>query len=255
MSDTGSQNSIFSCAGKSAVVTGAGGLIGREICAGLAAAGATVWGADIAGVPDTTTSLSLDITSEDSVVKALDHVIKESGRLDILVNCAYPRTADWGVPLENEDYSSWLTNVDDHLGGYFVTSRTAALRMADLGGGGSVVNFASIYGVVGPSYEIYEGTQMTTPTAYAAIKGGIIGFTRLLATYFGPAGVRCNCVSPGGVEDGQPGSFVEAYCARTPLGRMASPKDLAGPVVFLASDAGAYVTGQNLMVDGGWSAR
>jgi NAD(P)-dependent dehydrogenase (short-subunit alcohol dehydrogenase family) len=254
VSDAGSYAGLFSCTGRTAVVTGAGGLIGRELCAGLRAAGAEVWAADIAGVPAGTTRVDLDISSEESVTAGLDRVIAESGRLDVLVNCAYPRSGDWGTSLENEEFSSWLENVDTHLGGYFLTSREAAKRMASLGGG-SIVNFASIYGIVGPSYEIYEGTTMTTPTAYAAIKGGIISVTRLLATYFGPSGVRCNCVSPGGVEDGQAGAFVQRYTERTPLGRMARPQDLVGAVVFLSSDAGAYVTGHNLVVDGGWSAR
>jgi predicted dehydrogenase/NAD(P)-dependent dehydrogenase (short-subunit alcohol dehydrogenase family) len=170
VNDTAQYETLFSCQGRTAVVTGAGGLIGRELCAGLRTAGADVWAADVAGVQEGTTRLSLDITSEESVVVALDRVIAEAGRLDILVNCAYPRTADWGVPLEDEEFSSWLGNVDSHLGGYFLTSREAAKRMAARGGG-SIVNFASIYGIVGPSYEIYGGTEMTTPTAYAGHQG------------------------------------------------------------------------------------
>jgi NAD(P)-dependent dehydrogenase (short-subunit alcohol dehydrogenase family) len=247
-------DALFSCAGRVAVVTGAAGLLGREIRAGLAAAGAEVWAADIAGTEGEERGLVVDISSEESVFRAFDQVVAASGRLDILVNCAYPRTADWGAPLETEEYASWLANIDSHLGGYFAASRAAA-RIMSGAGGGSIVNLASIYGVVGPSYEVYDGTEMTMPSAYAAIKGGVVSMTRLLATYFGPSGVRCNCVSPGGVEDGQAESFVRRYEALTPLRRMARPEDIVGAVVFLASDAGAYVTGQNLIVDGGWSAR
>ncbi len=254
MTASESYDTLFSCAGRVAVVTGAAGLLGREICAGLAAAGAEVWAADVSGLEGLDPSVVLDVSSEESVVRALDQVVTRAGRLDILVNCAYPRTADWGAPLESEEYASWLANVDSHLGGYFATSRAAA-RLMSASGGGSIVNLASIYGVVGPSYEVYEGTDMTMPSAYAAIKGGIVSITRLLATYFGPAGVRCNCVSPGGVEDRQPDSFRQRYEALTPLGRMAQPRDIVGAVVFLACDAGAYVTGHNLIVDGGWSAR
>ncbi|MRS12085.1 MAG: SDR family oxidoreductase [Actinobacteria bacterium] len=254
MTDTTGYQDLFSCAGRTAVVTGAAGLLGREVCAALAAAGADVWAADVADPGDSPRALSLDINSEASVAAAFDRAVAASGRLDVLVNCAYPRTSDWGAPVDSESLDSWRKNVDMHLGGYFATSREAAKRMA-AAGGGSVINFASIYGVVGPSYEVYDGTNMTMPSAYAAIKGGIISITRLLATAYGPRGVRCNCVSPGGVQDQQAPSFVERYESLTPLGRMAKPADIVGAVVFLASDAGAYVTGQNIIVDGGWSAR
>jgi len=253
MSGTGYQD-LFSCEGKTALVTGGAGLLGREVVAALKAAGADVWAADVAAQPGDDRSIELDITSEASVAAALDAVERASGKLDILVNCAYPRTSDWGARLDSESLDSWRENVDMHLGGYFATSREAARRMAE-SGGGAVINFASIYGVVGPSYEVYDGTQMTMPSAYAAIKGGVIGITRLLATYYGPKGVRCNCVSPGGVEDKQSSEFIDRYEKLTPLGRMAKPADIVGAVVFLASEAGAYVTGQNLIVDGGWSAR
>lgn len=244
---------LFSCEGRVAVVTGAKGLLGREITAALRAAGADVWAADVVA-DDEPRSIALDITSEESIAAAYERVAAESGEIGILVNSAYPRTADWGAPLDTESYDSWLKNVDMHLGGYFATSRAAAVRMA-AAGGGSIINIASIYGVVGPSYEVYEGTQMTMPSAYSAIKGGVIGMTRLLATYYGPHGVRCNCVSPGGIEDAQADSFRERYRALTPLGRMGTPDDIVGAIVFLASPAGSYVTGHNLVVDGGWSAR
>lgn len=245
---------LFSCSGRVVVVTGGAGLLGREVCAALRAAGADVWSADVAASDGDERSIAVDITSEKSIASAFDLVVAESGSLDVLVNCAYPRTPDWGAPLDSESLESWRANLDSHLGGYFATSREAARRMAEAGDG-SIINFASIYGVVGPSYEVYAGTTMTMPSAYSAIKGGIIGMTRLLATYYGPRGVRCNCVSPGGVEDRQSESFIERYASLTPLGRMASPEDIVGAVVFLASRAGAYVTGQNIVVDGGWSAR
>lgn len=252
-SQVGGYADLFDCTGKVAVVTGASGLLGREVCAGLRAFGADVWAADM-NVGPGDRNIKMDITSEESIRAALDVVESTSGSLGVLVNCAYPRTADWGARLEDESYSSWLTNLDSHLGGYFATSREAANRMA-ASGGGSIINFASIYGVVGPSYEVYEGTPMTMPSAYAAIKSGIIGITRLLAVYHGEHRVRCNCVSPGGVEDNQSEAFVEHYRTLTPLQRMATPGDIVGAVVFLASDAASYITGQNLIVDGGWSAR
>ena len=243
---------LFSCAGMTAVVAGGAGLIGREVAAGLAQAGANVWVADVE-IPDDVRGVSIDIADEGSVERALDAVIAADGRLDVVVNCAYPRTSDWGSPLESELSTSWVRNLEMQLGGCFIISRAAAKRME--GRGGSIINFGSIYGSVGPSWEIYEDTSMTMPSAYAAIKGGVVSLTRLLATRYGPSGVRCNVVSPGGVFDGQPEPFVARYEALTPLGRMADPADVVGAVIFLASPASAYVTGQNLIVDGGWTAR
>lgn len=243
---------LFSCAGMTAVVVGGSGLIGREVVAGLEQAGASVWVADVE-IPDGTRGVSIDIADEGSVERALDSVLASDGRLDVVVNCAYPRTPDWGSPLESESAASWVRNLEIQLGGCFIVSRSAAERMKERGG--SIINLGSIYGSVGPSWEMYEDTAMTMPSAYAAIKGGVVSLTRLLATSYGPSGVRCNVVSPGGVFDGQPEPFVRRYEALTPLGRMADPIDLVGAVVFLASPASAYITGQNLIVDGGWTAR
>ena len=242
---------LFSCEGTTALVTGGSGLLGVEVVAGLAAAGARVFAADIlpAEVAGAVGSVSLDVTSATSIAAAFDEV----GRVDTVVNCAYPRTADWGTDIADVPLASFDENLRMHLGGYFAVSREAAERMA-AAGGGSIINFASIYGMVGPTWEIYEGTPMTMPVAYSAIKGGIINLTRFLATRYGASGVRVNTISPGGIFDGQPESFVAAYGERTPLGRMARRDEIVGPVVFLASPAASYVTGHNLVVDGGWTA-
>ena len=157
-------SNLFSCSGRVAVVTGAAGLLGREVCAGLGAAGAEVWAVDVGQVSGELRAARMDITSASSVEETLDAVVSTSGRLDILVNCAYPRTADWGTPLGTEDFGSWCANLQSHLGGYFVSSRAAAERMSR-SGGGSIINFASIYGMVGPELEVYEGTEMTMPSA------------------------------------------------------------------------------------------
>lgn len=244
---------LFTCAGKVAVVTGSNGLIGREVCRGLRAAGADVWEADIAVAADGQRSVRMDLCSEASVLEALDLVLAKTGRIDAVVNCAYPRTADWGTGIEDVPAESWAENLTMQLGGAFTLARGAAERMKDRGG--SIISLSSIYGIVGPSWEVYDGTEMTMPSAYSAIKGGVLAMNRLLATHYAKWNIRFNAVSPGGVEAGQPERFISQYEALTPLGRMAKPSDLVGPVVFLTSDAAEYMTGQNLIVDGGWTAR
>lgn len=251
---------LFSCKDKVALVTGGLGLIGKEIVRGLNDFGASVCVADInehqmkglKNLPDVSFQ-SLDITADDSIRQTLETVIKQFRKIDILVNCAYPRTSDWGARCENVSFDSWKINVNSHLGGYFLCCQKVAEQMK-LQGGGSIINLASIYGVVAPDFSIYEGTMMTMPVAYSAIKGGIIALSKYMATYYAKDNIRVNCVSPGGVFNKQPDSFIEKYAAKTPLGRMGTPKDIIGAVLYLASDASLYVTGHNLIVDGGWTA-
>jgi NAD(P)-dependent dehydrogenase (short-subunit alcohol dehydrogenase family) len=251
---------VFSCEGKIALVTGGQGLIGKEIVRGLNDFGASVCVADInehqteelknlAGV----NFQPMDITSEDSIRQTLEAVVDQFRKIDILVNCAYPRTSDWGARLEDVRIESWQQNVNSHLGGYFLCCQKVAEHMK-LQGGGSIINFASIYGIVAPDFSIYEGSTMTMPVAYSAIKGGIIALSKYLASYYAKDNIRVNCISPGGIFDKQPASFVKRYSAKTPLGRMGHPKDLVAAVLYLASDASSYMTGHNLVVDGGWTA-
>jgi NAD(P)-dependent dehydrogenase (short-subunit alcohol dehydrogenase family) len=224
------------------------------VCAGLLGQGARVFSADIsAGISSEAEHVGMDITDEGSVVAGFADIAARTGQIDALVNCAYPRTDDWGAHLDEVAIDSFRTNIDWHLGGYFVCCREVISRMPPAGG--SIVNIASIYGLVGPTWSIYEGSDMTMPVAYSAIKSGLLGLTRYLATVWGPRGVRVNAVSPGGVEANQPARFTELYKANTPLGRMAIARDIVGPIVFLISDASSYVTGHNLVVDGGWTAR
>ena len=251
---------FFSCKDKVALVTGGLGLIGREIVRGLNDYGASVCVADInekqmKGLENNTAVnfQPLDITSEDSIHQTLEAVINQFKKIDILVNCAYPRTSDWGARCEDVSFNSWKMNVNSHLGGYFLCCQKVAEQMK-LRGSGSIINVASIYGVVAPDFSIYEGSTMTMPVAYSAIKGGIIALSKYMATYYAKDNIRVNCVSPGGIFDNQPDSFVKKYTAKTPLGRMGTPKDMVGAVIYLASDASLYVTGHNLIVDGGWTA-
>jgi len=251
---------LFSCKDKVALVTGGLGLIGKEIVRGLNDFGASVCIADIneqqrKGLKNlaAVNFQQFDITSEDSIRQTLEAVIKQFRKIDILVNCAYPRTGDWGARCEDVSFDSWKMNMNNHLGGYFLCCQKVAEQMK-LQGGGSIINFASIYGVVAPDFSIYEGSTMTMPVAYSAIKGGVIAFSKYMASYYAKDNVRVNCISPGGVFDKQPDSFVEKYIAKTPLGRMGTPEDMVGAVLYLASDASSYVTGHNLIVDGGWTA-
>jgi NAD(P)-dependent dehydrogenase (short-subunit alcohol dehydrogenase family) len=251
---------MFSCGNKVAVVTGGAGLIGWEIAKGLGEFGAKIYIADTDGkkaeeqIKDTGMRfICLDIASEDSVEKAFNELIKCEGKIDILVNSAYPRTGDWGLKLENIPFDSWKENVNSHLGGYFLCCRIAAEQMKQQGGG-VIINLASTYGVVAPDFSIYDGMDMTMPVAYSAIKGGIITFTKYLATYYAKYNVRVNSISPGGVFDNQPPSFVERYSKKTPLGRMARTDEIVCGVIYLASEASSYVTGHNLIIDGGWTA-
>jgi NAD(P)-dependent dehydrogenase (short-subunit alcohol dehydrogenase family) len=251
---------VFSCKDKVALVTGGLGLIGKEIVRGLSDFGASVCVADIneretEGLKNLAAVhfQTLDITSEGSIRQAVEGVVRQFEKIDILVNCAYPRTGDWGARCEDVSFDSWKMNVNSHLGGYFLCCQKVAEQMKRQGGG-SIINFASVYGIVAPDFSIYEGTPMTMPVAYSAIKGGVIAFSKYMASYYAKDHVRVNCVSPGGIFDKQPDSFVEKYISKTPLGRMGTPEDMVGAVIYLASDASCYVTGHNLMVDGGWTA-
>jgi NAD(P)-dependent dehydrogenase (short-subunit alcohol dehydrogenase family) len=251
---------LFSCKNKVALITGGAGLIGREIAKGFTDFEATVYIADKSqdGIEKLTGYtgihfIKLDITEEKSIKTVVDEIVQAEGRLDVLVNCAYPRTSDWGVKFEQIPAQSWTENLNAHLGGYFLACRIVAEHMKNKGGG-SIINFASIYGSVGPDFSIYEGTRMTMPAAYSAIKGGIIAFSKYLATYYAENNIRVNSLSPGGIYDNQPVAFVEKYSRKTPLGRMAQPSEIVGGAIYLASDASSYVTGHNLIIDGGWTA-
>jgi NAD(P)-dependent dehydrogenase (short-subunit alcohol dehydrogenase family) len=235
------------------IVTGGSGLLGKEIIQDLETKGATAINADINVATDfEKNTLTVDITSEESIVKAIQLVINFYGKIDGLVNNAYPRTKDWGTKFEDITYESWQKNVDMQMNTTFLFIQKIMPEL--LKTKGSIVNMTSIYGVVGNDLTIYENTSINTAAPYAAIKGGVINFTRYLASYFGRQGVRVNCVSPGGIFDNQHETFVANYEKKVPMGRMGNPDDIAPAVSFLLSDEAKYITGQNLIVDGGWTA-
>jgi NAD(P)-dependent dehydrogenase (short-subunit alcohol dehydrogenase family) len=235
------------------IVTGGSGLIGKEIVANISRKGGIALNADIAAATDTEkNTINVDICDEISVQNAVNLIIEKWGRIDGLVNNAYPRTKDWGAFFEDIPLDSWRKNIDYQLNSCFLFCQKTLKIMMERRQG-AIVNIGSIYGVLGNDFTLYEEYGGTSPAAYSAIKGGIINFTRYLASYYGRKGIRVNCVSPGGIFDNQHPSFVSRYEAKAPMGRMGKPDDIAPAVSFLLSDEAKYITGQNLVVDGGWT--
>jgi NAD(P)-dependent dehydrogenase (short-subunit alcohol dehydrogenase family) len=233
------------------VVTGGNGLLGSRIIKDIQKEGGIAINAEINVTNTEDLSLiNCDITNESSTRIMVDKIIEKYGKIDGLVNNAYPRTADWSDKFENIKYSSWKSNVDMQMNSLFLLCQTTLNHMKSIKGG-SIVNIASIYGVIGPDFSLYEDTEMTMPAAYSAIKGGVINFTRYLASYYGNSNIRVNCVSPGGVFNNQNSNFVKKYETKVPMKRMALPDDIAPCVSFLLSDSSSYITGQNIIIDGG----
>lgn len=266
-------NQLFSLKNKTAIVTGALGLLGKKHCEALAQAGANVIVADInesAAIDFAGTlvgehcGLKVDVTSEASLKAARDKILERYGSIDILVNNAAindmfenPGLAKELSAFENYPLDAFKKSLDVNVTGVFLASQVFGSVMAGQGSG-SIINIASTYGVVGPDQSIYRnacGEQSFYKSAvYPVTKGAVVNFTRFLAAYWGNKGVRVNTLSPGGVENGQDEFFIQNYSAKTLLGRMAQPQDYQGALVFLASDASVYMTGANLIVDGGWTA-
>ena len=235
------------------VVTGGSGQLGTAMVNDLRIKGATAINFEINQSDDLIQGVvQCDVTSEVSVKRALDLILEKYGRIDGWVNNAYPRTADWGSKFEEISVESWQKNVDFQLNSVFICAQKV-LEIMKNQKIGSMVNIASIYGILGPDFSVYKGTEMTMPAAYSAIKGGVVNFTRYLASYYAAYGVRVNCVSPGGIFNDQNNIFVKQYENKVPMGRLGKPKEVAGPVSFLLSDESSYITGHNLMVDGGWA--
>lgn len=237
------------------IVTGGSGLLGKAILDDLKVKGAIAVNVDIK--KDSLSDHNFiygDTTDEKSIATIFQNVHQQFGQIYGLVNCAYPRTSDWGMPFEEDtDLSSWRKNVDLQLNSYAACCQEY-IKYAKPYLSGSIVNMASIYGVVGNDFAIYKGTDIKPVAAYSAIKGGLINFSRFLASFYGEFGIRVNVVSPGGIFDNHNPVFVKNYEEKVPLKRMGTPLDIAPAVSFLLSDEARYITGHNLMVDGGWTA-
>ncbi len=255
-------NAMFRLDGKVAFVSGGSGLYGTPISRALAQAGATVIIAsrnrercEERAQEFRTEGLDcesdqFDMGDAASIDALHARIVERHGGVDILVNNAVGRSPTY---YDEATPEQWAEANRVNVTGIQLCTRTFSQSMIQRGGG-CIINISSIYGCVAPDFRIYEGLSFASPPDYAFHKGGLIQYTRYCATYFAAQGIRVNCISPGGYLAGQADVFQERYNNRIPLGRMATDADIAGPVVFLASDAARYITGINLMVDGGLTA-
>jgi NAD(P)-dependent dehydrogenase (short-subunit alcohol dehydrogenase family) len=256
---------LFMLTGKTAYIAGGLGVIGSEISRAFMQAGAKTIILDKKKHAGETFALQqrklgfdvmyeyMDVTALEDIDKSIARLCKKYGSPDVWVNTAYPKTSDWGADIDHVSLRSWRKNTDMQLISYCWISRCVCQVMKKQKRG-SLINLGSMYGVLGNDSSLYERTKTTAPPAYAAIKGGIANMTRYLASFFGRYQVRVNTLCPGGVHAHQDKAFVRKYIAKTPLRRMAEPRDVAAAALFLASDASSYITGTTFMVDGGFSS-
>ena len=265
---------LFDLKGKTAIVTGGIGILGRQFCSILAEFGANVAVVDIqyelakdfAAELETkygqkSAGFYCDVTKPESVDQMVKDVVALFGEINILHNNAAGKSknlSQFFAPLEEYDLDQWNQIMDINIGGMFLVAKYVGKVMVEQNKGGSIIQTSSIYGIMGPDNRIYQGSfylehQINTPAVYAASKSAVIGLTKYLATYWASKKIRVNTITPGGVESGQNDIFIHNYSNRVPLFRMGQPYEIAGALIYLASDASSYVTGQNMVVDGGLS--
>lgn len=258
--------SMNSLENKIVVVTGGAGLLGKEFIKVVVQNGGVGVVADfneesgkevqkqlkIELNSDKIEFVKTDITNIDSIINLISFLKNKFARIDVLVNNAYPKNKNFGRHFFEVEYKDFCENVNMHLGGYFLTSQQFAKYFIEQGYG-NIVNVSSIYGVIAPRFEIYDGTKMTTPVEYAVIKSGLIHFTKYLAKYFKGKNIRVNSISPGGILDNQPESFLNAYKSFSSSKGILNKTDILGPLLFLLSDTSKYVNGQNIIVDDGFT--
>lgn len=251
---------------KVVVITGGAGLIGKEFVHAVVEQNGIAIIADINEeignkVKDALSHelntqkidfLKLDITSKESLQNGIVHLDQKYGKIDALVNNAYPRNKNYGKHFFDVEYEDFAENISLNLGGYFLASQQFAQYFYTQGYG-NIVNISSIYGVIAPKFEIYENTPMTMPVEYAAIKSGLLRLTQYMAKYFKGMNIRVNALSPGGIFDHQPEPFLDSYKKQCLNKGMLDKSDLKGTLVYLLSDMSQYVNGQNIIIDDGFS--
>ena len=266
---------IFDLNGKVAIVTGGAGVLGKSFCKGLAQHGANIAIVDLLQKQTQDLAMELevlygikarayafDVANEHSVRKMVEVVVSDFGEINVLLNNVAAKSKDLNAffaPFEEYKLDQWREIMSVNLDAMFLVAQSVGRQMLAQKKGGSIIQVASIYGFMSPDHRIYEGSkylgmQINTPAVYMASKSAIIGLTKYLSTYWANKNIRVNTLSPGGVESGQNEIFKNQYSARVPLNRMAQPSEMVGALVFLASDASSYLTGQNIIVDGGLSA-
>jgi len=247
------------------VVTGGAGLLGKAFIKEILIHGGIAILADIntssaqdfidgmkSDYPDHFYAINMDITNKASINLLINNVSKRYGGIDCLVNNAYPKNKSYGNKVEDVSYEDFSENISTHVGGYFLTSQQFGIFFKNHKGG-NIINIGSIYGTFSPRFQIYKGTGMTMPIEYAAIKASVIQMTKYFAQYFKKDNIRVNCLSPGGILNNQPTTFVYAYNSFCSKKGMLDPYDVANTLIFLLSDSSKFITGQNLIIDDGFS--
>lgn len=247
------------------VVTGGAGLLGKEFIREILTNGGTAILTDIKislaknfidkmkiEYPDNFYARNMDITNKSSINSLIKDVSKRYKGIDCLVNNAYPKNKNYGKKMEEVSYKDFSENISAHVGGYFLTSQRFGAFFKNHNGG-NIINIGSIYGTLAPRFELYKNTEMTTPVEYVAIKASVIQLTKYFAQYFKKDNIRVNCLSPGGIQDNQPKSFISAYNSFCSEKGMLDPRDVANTLIFLLSDSSKFITGQNLIIDDGFT--
>lgn len=261
------ENNLFDLTGKIALVTGGAGLLGSEHAIALASHGAKVYLADINEEKckekatkieyDAIYPIKLDVTSKENWQEVVNKVIQKEGSLDILVNNAgytnSTKTTAYDKTFENFSLEDWNSIMNVNLTGTFLGCQTVGNQMLKQGKG-SIINIASLYGVVSPNHKMYPGTGIVQPVAYTVSKHGVVALTKYVATWLAEKGVRVNSLTPGGIFDGHDELFLERFNNLNPIGKMSNKNELRGGIVYLASEASSHMIGHNLVIDGGWTA-
>jgi NAD(P)-dependent dehydrogenase (short-subunit alcohol dehydrogenase family) len=251
---------------KVVIITGGLGLLGRSFIKALLKENHIAVAADLAincpedfltelkneNLLDNFNYIHLQITNKQSIQEGISNISSQYGRIDALVNNAHPRNANYLRKLEDSDYQDFCDNLSAHVGGFFLCMQQFSLFFKKQGYG-NVVSMCSVYGIMAPRFEVYEGADFTMPVEYAAIKSGVLHLTKYFSKYYKGCSIRFNCISPGGVENNQHPEFIKRYNSFGMNKGMLNKEDLHGALLFLISDASVFVNGQNLIVDDGWS--